>query len=104
VSALLRLSCAALLSALLLSVKVSGAPVSDGTYFGYEFMPNLSPEDDPDAQWFHANSLTIRGAKLTIEKAPRYISKGEVFVSASDGGFCEKHNRCRRADHRCDAL
>jgi len=87
VSALLRLSCAALLGALLLSVRASGAPASDGTYFGYEFMANLSPEEDPDAQWFHANVLTIRGANLTIEKAPRYISKGEVVASASDGGF-----------------
>jgi hypothetical protein len=50
-------------------------------------MFNLSPEEDPYAEWFHANVLTVRGGHLTIEKSPRYISKGEVYFSASDGAF-----------------
>lgn len=64
-----------------------GVSLPDGEYYGYEPMCNLSPQADPDAYWYHANVLTVHGTELHIEKAPRYLSKGKVIASASDGGF-----------------
>lgn len=60
--------------------------IVDGEYIGLEKMPNLSPYDK-DAQWFHENTLTIKGNKVTLKKVPIIIKKGEKEYSASDGGF-----------------
>jgi len=61
--------------------------IPSGTYFGYESLCNLSSEEDPDAYWFHENTLTVKGNEVQLEKAPRHLSKGKVWASASDGGF-----------------
>jgi hypothetical protein len=60
--------------------------IVDGDYMGLEKMANLSPYNK-DAQWFHENTLTIKGNKVTLEKVPIIIKKGKKEYSASDGGF-----------------
>ena len=59
---------------------------SDGKYYGYEPLPNLSPEE-PDCEWYRAVELSIAGSKVHIEKYPRARLRGVVTASASDGGF-----------------
>jgi hypothetical protein len=61
--------------------------LNDGTYVGYEAMANVSPEEDPDAFWYHRSVLRVAGDAVTIEQFPMYLSRGEVISSASDGGF-----------------
>jgi hypothetical protein len=65
------------------------SPLKDGEYFGYEFFGNLSPEEDPHAQWYYAGILTIHGGVVSLKQFPRYISHDKVISSASDGGFPE---------------
>jgi len=66
-----------------------GAPQArlSGTYYGYDTLPNLSPEEDPYAYWFYAVKLVVNGTSVRVTKRPRYLSKEEVLTSASDGGF-----------------
>jgi hypothetical protein len=63
-----------------------GPTIADGTYYGYESMANLSPED-PDAYWYHENEFTVEGGRVHVEGHPRTLVNGQVFASASDGGF-----------------
>ena len=79
--------CVFISAILICSSCARGRSIPDGTYFGYEFMCNLSPEEDPHAEWFHANVLTAKGKHLTISNDPRYFRKGELWSSSSDGGF-----------------
>jgi hypothetical protein len=65
----------------------SPSMLKDGTYIGYEPMANISPEEDPDAFWYHRSVLRVAGHAVTIEQFPMYLSRGEVISSASDGGF-----------------
>jgi hypothetical protein len=69
----------------------SCAPLSprliDGAYYGYEFTCNLSQSEDPEASWYYANVLHIHQSSASLAKSPRYISKGAVIASVSDGGF-----------------
>jgi len=62
------------------------ASIPDGTYYGYEPMGNLSP-DQPDASWYHENVMTVRGGAIRIEKSPQWRLRDSVYSSASDGGF-----------------
>jgi hypothetical protein len=72
---------------MLLVVGCTRAPfIADGTYYGYESMDNLSP-DQPEAHWYHENVLTVRGQTIRIEKYPRWLVDDNVRFSASDGGF-----------------
>jgi hypothetical protein len=66
---------------------VTAPHIPDGTYYGYQPMPNLSPDEDPHAYWYHANVMTIRGARLEMKNSPVYESHGKMIWSASDGGF-----------------
>jgi hypothetical protein len=84
-----RVACSSLaLIASLLSVGCSkdAAPISDGTYYGFELRTSASP-DIPDAVWFNENVLTVQAGNVRLEKSPRYLLHGSVFASASDGGF-----------------
>ena len=77
------------LTALLAVAVVScsrGPTIGNGVYYGYESIANLSPED-PDAYWYRENELTVNNGMVRIEGHPRTSINGEVFASASDGGF-----------------
>jgi hypothetical protein len=58
----------------------------DGAYVGRESMPNLTAED-PEAAWFHENTLVIRNDEAILDKVPIVIRRGKKGYSASDGGF-----------------
>ena len=60
--------------------------LKDGVYFGYKYLPNLSP-GDPDAEWYYECDLFVKGGHIKLAKFPRTKIKGEVFASASDGAF-----------------
>jgi hypothetical protein len=57
-----------------------------GTYYGYESMPNLSP-DEPEAYWYYEVTLVVTGTKVRMSKSPRIKLKGAITASSSDGGF-----------------
>ncbi|MCW3097572.1 MAG: hypothetical protein JWL77_3190 [Chthonomonadaceae bacterium] len=59
----------------------------NGIYVGLEPLPNLSPEEAPDAKWYHLNTLSLHEASVTIEEIPVWDRKGKRTYSASDGGF-----------------
>lgn len=84
----MRVSCVCIfLGAMLMSCSCAHGPsISDSVYYGYEPMFNLSLEEDPSAEWFHANVLTVKGSHLTIEKSPEYLTQGDLWFSSSDGG------------------
>jgi hypothetical protein len=60
--------------------------IADGLYYGYEPMANLSP-DDPGAYWYRENEFTVDNGRVHLEGYPRTLINGQVFASASDGGF-----------------
>jgi hypothetical protein len=60
--------------------------VEDGNYYGYDPLPNLSPEDS-QAIWYHENVLTIRGKDVQLTKRPYSRSNGVVIAQPADGGF-----------------
>lgn len=63
-----------------------------GTYVGMESMGtsnnDVTPDDTTD-QWYHENTLTIRGDSAFLQEAPIVIKDGQKSYSASDGGFYE---------------
>lgn len=69
------------------STSVSSVPLKDGVYIGYEGMSNLSPEEDPNAYWYHRNVFRVTGFSVRLEQSPMYRSRGAVVSSSSDGGF-----------------
>jgi hypothetical protein len=60
--------------------------VQDGNYYGYDPLPNLSP-DDPQAIWYHENILTVQGKDVQLVKRPYSRSSGVVVAQPADGGF-----------------
>jgi hypothetical protein len=76
----------AVAASVLASCEVPSQKLS-GTYYGYDSLPNLSPEEDPYAYWFYAVTLVVEGTSVRVTKRPRYLSKGKIIYSASDGGF-----------------
>jgi hypothetical protein len=60
--------------------------IADGTYYGYDEMPNLSPED-PDAYWYHENTLVVRGTVILLKKKPYSLINGIAIPQPADGGF-----------------
>jgi hypothetical protein len=60
--------------------------VRDGSYVGLEKMPNISP-DDPDASWFHENTLVVRNDEAILDEVPVVFHGAKKNYSASDGGF-----------------
>jgi len=59
----------------------------DGDYRGLQKMEySLSP-DEKDTEWFHENTLVIRGKEAVLDLVPLSISHGVKSYSASDGGF-----------------
>lgn len=73
--------------------------VRDGEYLGRESMPNLTPED-PEAAWFHENTLLIRNDEAILDKVPIVIRRGKKIYSASDGGFMTYRARFTMVDGR----
>lgn len=63
-----------------------------GTYVGMESMGtsnnDVTPDDTTD-QWYHENTLTIRGDSVFLQGVPVAIKDGQKSYSASDGGFYE---------------
>lgn len=83
----LALLCAAGLTSATSGCSGSGSrAVEDGTYYGYDPLPNLSPEDS-QAIWYHENVLTIRGNDVQLKKRPYSRSNGIVTAQPADGGF-----------------
>jgi hypothetical protein len=60
--------------------------VPDGEYLGRQEMANLTPED-PDAAWFHENTLLVRNGEAILDEVPIVVQHGKKGYSASDGGF-----------------
>lgn len=56
-----------------------------GTFVGLEPIPDL--HEQPGDHWFHENTLTIKGNKVTLRKAPVVFYQGKKLDSASTGGF-----------------
>ena len=57
-----------------------------GDYVGLERMANLTPEDK-DTQWFHENTLVVRGNQAILDMVPVEFRHGKKAYSASEGGF-----------------
>jgi hypothetical protein len=57
-----------------------------GVYTGWKPHEDLTPDDKSDS-WFRIHKLTVKGQSVVIQASPRTIRDGEVFASASDGGF-----------------
>jgi hypothetical protein len=69
----------------------------NGEYVALEAMPNISP-DEPDAKWFHQNTLFVRNNEAILDMAPVCFKKGEKSYSASDGGFLTYRGRFFQKD------
>jgi hypothetical protein len=83
----LALSCSVgVVSAIAGCERADEMAVKDGTYYGYDPLPNLSP-DDFEAIWYHENVLTIQGKQVQLKKRPYSRSKGVVVAQPADGGF-----------------
>jgi hypothetical protein len=65
---------------------------ANGEYTGLEPMPSGDPHQ-PDALWFHENTLIIRNGELILDTSPVSIREGEKAYSASDGGFLTYRGR-----------
>jgi hypothetical protein len=72
-----------------------GSSIADGTYYGYEHMISLSPED-LEASWYHEQVLTVRNGQVLLQTYPRWIKDGVAVSSASDGGFYTYKGAIRR--------
>lgn len=92
--------CALVLSVVICACVPAVSPLKDGEYYGYEFMCNLSPSEDPDASWYYSNVLSIKQGVVSLRKAPTYLSRGSVVASVSDGGFPEFDGRIDVAGRR----
>ena len=57
----------------------------NGTFIGLEPIPDL--HEQPGDHWFHENTLTIKGNKVTLSKEPVVFYQGKKLDSASTGGF-----------------
>ena len=57
----------------------------NGTFVGLEPIPDL--HEQPDDQWFHENTLTIKGSVVTLNKEPVVFYQGKKLPSDSEGGF-----------------
>ena len=77
---------ALVVAALLATCHAERPAIPDGTYYGYELMANLTP-DQPEACWFHENVLTVAGPTIRIATSPYFQVGKEISSSASDGGF-----------------
>ena len=88
-SVAIRLSLLTSVVLALATCKPAEPPLKDGEYYGYQFISNLSPEEDPYAAWFYAGILNVRGGSVTLKQFPRYVSHDKLTFSASDGGFPE---------------
>jgi hypothetical protein len=73
------------------------AQAINGEYVALEAMPNISP-DEPDAKWFHQNTLLVRNSEAILDMAPVYFKGGQKFYSASDGGFLTYRGRFFQKD------
>jgi len=71
----------------------------DGQYIGRESIPNLTPED-PEAAWFHENTLLIRNGEAILDKVPIVVRRGKKGYSASDGGFLTYRAKFTMVDGR----
>lgn len=81
----------------LLTVQVNAQSLN-GTYQAFELnglkIDSLGElyfygiEAHPKVRWYHEVIVTIKGSSIDIKKSPVYFdSTGEMFSSASDGGF-----------------
>ena len=61
-------------------------PVADGTYYGYDELPNLSPED-PSAYWYHENTLVVHRHAIRLTQKPFTLINGKAIPQPADGGF-----------------
>jgi hypothetical protein len=59
---------------------------------GFAPMPSENPHE-PDAQWFHENTMIVRSGELILDELPLQIRAGEKSYSASDGGFITYRGR-----------
>ena len=66
--------------------------VDDGNYRGLDPMPSQNPHE-PDAQWFHENTMVVRSGEFILDELPLQIRGGEKSYSASDGGFITYRGR-----------
>jgi hypothetical protein len=73
------------------------AEAINGEFVALEAMPNISP-DEPDAKWFHQNTLLVRNNEAILYMAPVYFKRGNKFYSASDGGFLTYRGRFFQED------
>jgi hypothetical protein len=70
----------------------AAAPVADGVYVGLEPMQSENPHE-PDALWYHENTVVARGGELILDENPVSIREGRKTYSASDGGFITYRGR-----------
>jgi len=66
--------------------------ITDGVYVGLEPMSSESPRE-PDALWYHENTIVVKGGELILDENPISIREGEKSYSASDGGFITYRGR-----------
>jgi hypothetical protein len=78
----------------ILPAELLAAPhaIADGDYIGLEPMASDSP-NQPDALWYHENSIVVRHGDFILDKNPILIRDGKKEYSASDGGFITYRGR-----------
>jgi hypothetical protein len=59
---------------------------SNGNYVGLKEETYVDPEE-PDAKWFHENTLLVRNDEAILDEVPVVINHGKKGYSASDGRF-----------------
>lgn len=74
------------------NASTAGPSIADGAYIGLEPMPSQDPHQ-PDALWYHENTIVVRGGELILDEEPISIREGKKAYSASDGGFITYRGR-----------
>jgi hypothetical protein len=74
------------------TAELSSPTIADGEYVGLEPMASEDPHE-PDAQWFHENTIVVRKGDFILDESPVSIRDGAKEYSASDGGFMAYRGR-----------
>jgi hypothetical protein len=64
------------------TASTSGMP--DGEFVGLQTLKGMG---EPNARWFHENTLVVRGTEVILDMNPVVFHNGKEAYSASDGGF-----------------
>jgi len=70
---------------------------SNGNYVGLQKETYVDPEE-PDAKWFHENTLLVRNNEAILDEVPVVVNHGKKGYSPSDGGFFTYRARFTKRD------